>query len=58
MTPKDAALLALKRARDEAETPEGNLLVVGALITTALRQVELIQELSRPRREKKTKATA
>lgn len=54
-SPKDAALIALKRAEQEATTEGGNLLVVGALIVTAIRAVEMLEVLKKPRA--KVKAT-
>jgi hypothetical protein len=50
-SPKDAALIALRRAAQEDE-----LLVVQALIAIALKQVEMIEELVRPRRVRKEKS--
>jgi hypothetical protein len=49
-TPKTAALIALKRAAQEDEP-----VVVAALIAIAIKQVELIDELVRPRRVRKEK---
>jgi hypothetical protein len=49
-TPKTAALIALKRAQQEEEP-----FVVAALIAIAIKQVELIDELVRPRRVRKEK---
>jgi hypothetical protein len=52
-SPKEAALLALRRAKQEPEP-----MVVQALISIAIDQIGLIQELARPRREKKAKESA
>jgi hypothetical protein len=49
-TAKAAALIALKRAQQEEEP-----FVVAALIAIAIKQVELIDELVRPRRVRKDK---
>ena len=49
-SPKAAALIALKRAAQEEEP-----FVVAALIAIAIKQIELIDELVRPRRVRKDK---
>jgi hypothetical protein len=46
-TPKDAALIVLRRAADETEP-----VVMAALIAVAIKQVEQIQELVKPRKPK------
>ena len=52
-SPKAAALIALRRAEQELEP-----MLVQALIAIAIRHVEQIQELRKPRREKAAKEPA
>lgn len=52
-SPKDAALIALKRARQEPEPA-----VVAALIEVAIKHLEMVEELKRARYVKKEKAVA
>ena len=57
MTMKESALAALDRAIEEAARPDGNPLVLRALLTDAREKVGLVQELARPRRVNSTQPT-
>lgn len=52
-SPKEAALLVLKRAAQEPEPA-----IAAALVSIAIRHVEAIQELVRPRKPKAAKVDA
>lgn len=54
-SPKTVALAALRRAQEEAARVDGSMLVLGALLTDAVRAVVEIAELQRVRRPKVAK---